>query len=357
MKRPAIVIACRNNPDSPGGIEAVVRELLPRLQEKNPQWNVRAVWAFEGQAGLARVPLIGDLLAAVRIAWRARDARLVMIHGAEYAWPFLRRRQSTIVVWHGTRAAEVPNLVPRMSFPVRVYWQIEKLLQRAALACAKHVAVAPTVVNEIRTAYGYRGEVSVIVNGGGENACPDRMHASTHEFRVLWVGVQSYKKGWDIALEACRIARQSVPQLRLAAAGLRSARPDEDWIDWLGPIPRHRVLEEYGRADVLLGTTRYEACSMAVIEALSHGVPVVASPAIAWMLKDGGVRIEAETPESFARALAKLAGDSSQLHAFSRAAARDALQFSWDDAAERYGAIIAQLFERRSDDSAHRAAS
>src|SRR5579884_3777877 len=100
MKRARIAIACRNNPNSPGGIEAVVRELVPRIAALNPQWDVRAAWGFERQEGVARIPLLGDLLAAMRIAWRTRDADLVLVNGAEYAWPLLPRRSSAIVVWH-----------------------------------------------------------------------------------------------------------------------------------------------------------------------------------------------------------------------------------------------------------------
>lgn len=357
MNAPTVAIACRNNPNSPGGIEAVVRELVKRLRVAYPQWNIRAAWAFERQTGLARIPLIGDLIAGLRIAWRTRDADVVAVNGAEYAWPLLARRRSTIVVWHGTRAAEVPNLTARMSFSVRVYWRLEKLLQSAALLCARQVAVSPTVVQEVRSAYGYAGAFDVIVNGGGERARAERSRAETTEFRVLWIGVQAYKKGWDVALQACRIARVSIPNLRLVAAGLRAKRPDEPWVEWLGPVPHRFVQEEYLRANALLGTSRYEACSMAIIEALAHGVPVLASTAIAWMVDEGGVRVDVDSAHAFARALAQLADDRLRLDSLSQGAIADASHFRWDDAARRYGAIIADVCGIPQDDSERRAVS
>jgi glycosyltransferase involved in cell wall biosynthesis len=357
MKRPIVAVACRNNPASPGGIEAVVRELVPRLAQMYPQWDVRAVWAFERQAGLARIPLLGDLIAAVRIAWRARQSDVAIVHGAEYAWPFVVRRESTVIVWHGTRAGEVPALVARMSLAVRAYRTIEVCLQRFALRCARQVAVAPGVVEELRAAYGWSGEVDVITNGGGEHARIAERTEDASAFRVLWIGVQAYKKGWDVALQACRIARERVPQLRLVAAGLRTDAPAEPWIEWLGAVAHERVLREYASADVLLATTRYEACSMAIIEALAHGVPVAASPAVAWMVQRGGVRVAHDDAAAFAQALEALARDRARLRELRSGTAHDAAQFRWSEAAAAYGRIIARVFAQRPDDSARRAAS
>jgi glycosyltransferase involved in cell wall biosynthesis len=355
--KPVVAFACRNNPASSGGVEAVVRELIPRLAQTHPQWDVRAVWSFERQAGIARIPLLGDLVAAIRIAWRARAADIIVVNGAEYAWPLRARRRSTIVVWHGTRAAEVPALVSRMSLAVRVYWRVEKLLQRAALLCGQQVAVAPSVVGEIRRTYAFDGPIDVIPNGGGEEASAADRPMKLPEFRVLWIGVQAHKKGWDVALAACRIARERIPKLRLVATGLRADAPHDSWIEWLGSVPHDRVLREYAQADVLLAATRYEACSMAIIEALAHGVPVIASPAVAWMIDRGGVHVDGYDPYAFAQALVALAQDRARVDALASGTAADAAKFRWNGAAEAYGRVITRAFAQRQGGLARRAAS
>lgn len=324
-----------------GGIETFVAEVVPRLQRRRSDWSVRAVHAFARVSTISRLPLLCDLVAGVLLAWRTRGDDVAVIDGAEYAFarmlvPSLRRR--TIVVWHGTRAAEIPALTPHLSLPVRLYACLERGLQRASFGAPIHIAVGAAVRSELLAAYGRAPELEVVHNGAppavASTIAPDG--APT----VLWIGSNPYKKGLDVALEACRLARRDRADVRLVVAGLPEPIDSaESWVHDLGVVERGRMNELLDEAAVVLITTRYEACSMAVLEAMARRKAIVASPAVAWMFDD-----PSELPDApaFAAAILEALTPSGRA-AFEERSVRSLRRFDWDYAIEAYEASIERL--------------
>ncbi|HZZ64748.1 MAG TPA: glycosyltransferase family 4 protein [Candidatus Baltobacteraceae bacterium] len=338
-----VALTSRLSPDTLGGIETVVRQLSRRLQQARPDWDVRAVWAFDRTSFFSSFPLLCDVIAAMRIARRTRDADVVLVNGAEYAWPFALRRhreQKVIVVWHGTRAFEVPALVPRMSPAVRLYRLLEIWLQQLALRIRRQVAVSPSVVEELRTAYGFSAPVPVIVNGA--DLLPAQAPYDGASRVVLWIGTNAHKKGLDIALEAVSLARASLPDLQLRVVGIRTpAGAPMAGVTYAGSLSPSQMQAEYARAAALLASTRYEACSMSVIEALAAGVPVIASPIVNWMIGGGGIAVPSITAKDFRDALLRFFGAETDRARMSHAAAMRAQVFDWNAAVAAYAAEIA----------------
>ncbi len=329
-----------------GGIETFVAEVVPRLQRRRSDWNVRAVHAFARVSTIGRLPLVCDLVAGVVLAWRTRRDDVAVIDGAEYAFarmlvPSLRRR--TIVVWHGTRAAEIPSLTPRMSPPIRLYAFLERGLQRVAFAAPVHVAVGGNVRSELLAAYGRAPELSVVHNGApptvASAAPPDG--SST----VLWIGSNAYKKGLDTALEACRLARRDGADVRLVVAGLSERiDPVEPWVHDLGIVDRERMNDLFDEAAVVLMTTRYEACSMAALEAMARRKAVVASPAVAWMFDEPGKLRDAP---AFAAAILDALTPIGRAKLEERSL-RSLRRFDWAYAIDEYEASIDRLLRSRT---------
>ncbi len=306
------------------------------------------VHAFARRTQANSIPFLGDLIAGIVIALRCRSGDAVVINGGEYAWPRVLwhpARASTAVVWHGTRAGEILALRPRMSFSVRIYRRLEIWLQRFALLARSQIAVSETTRAELHATYGSRRAIALIPNGsptadlsgGGATSAPERV-----PYRVAWLGTTAYKKGLDIAIEACRIAAIGRPELRLAVIGLdaNASSAPETWIEYFGLIDHTATLEELRRCSIFLGTSRYEGCSVAIIEALSLGIPVVAAPSVAWMIGEGGVKVCDYEPSSFARALALLLENRNLATAFTEGARAAALAFDWKHAAQAYAREI-----------------
>ncbi len=337
---------CRYDPSEAGGIEAFVRELCPRVRALRPSWEVRITYAFSKPNRIERIPLLGDLIAAIILTSRSRTSDVVLVNGAEYAWPRAApsgARRRTIVVWHGTRAAEIPTLVPKMSFAVRVYRALEIALQRVALAFPRQVAVGNNVPKELQAIYHRGADARVIVNGAPDVPPLER---TADEATVLWIGTSPYKKGLDMAVAACSIARERLPALRLRIVGLTAedaAVPNESWIDAVGRLPQSAMRAEYAQATLLLATTRYEACSMAILEALALGVPIVGSPTIAWMLGAAGSAVSSFDAATFASAITAIIERTPDADAISERARQRAGDFSWSRAARDYVEVVEAL--------------
>ncbi len=334
-------------------------ELVPRLARLRPDWDVSAIYAFAAPRGWNKIPLLCDIVAGFRLWRQARTADVVVVNGAEYLWPMVldpAARAKALIVWHGTRAYEIPALTPKMSFPVRIYWLAERWLQSLAFRFERHVVVAPSVLDEIRQAYGREIHAEVVTNGAPALTLADSEPGSAAEpraagpFVVVWSGTNAYKKGLDLALAACREARASRDDLELHVFGLPhgAADGDERWVRWRGLQPRHLALAAVAQADAYLASTRYEACSMAVLEALALGTPIVGSPAISWMLEEVGTAVRDYAPRSFAAALAEVgARPESRVARIARARSTLA-RFDWNETAKAYARLIQDVLAAAS---------
>ncbi len=103
---------------------------------------------------------------------------------------------------------------------------------------------------------------------------------------LLYLGRLHPSKGLDLQLRALPALVKRFPRVMWVLVGpdqgewtrlwreIRS-RGLESYVFWTGPLPHARCLEALADADVFLLTSRHEAHSMAMNEALSLGVPVV----------------------------------------------------------------------------------
>lgn len=148
---------------------------------------------------------------------------------------------------------------------------------RRSLAMAAGVtAVSQFTADLVRRELGYGKAIEVIPNGVDEALFAPRREPRSGEVRVLFSGNLSLRKGahW---LEG--IARRLAPGVQLyCAAGLRGGgRRLSGTIRFLGSVPYRQMPELYNSMDVLLMPTVREGHSLAVLEAMACGLPVVAT--------------------------------------------------------------------------------
>lgn len=364
-------MAVRRPPTGPGGVEKVVRELVEDIAIARPEWQLRVVVAFARRTLPSRVPLLGDLIAAIRIGVAPRGPwDVFVVHGAEYAWvPILLgklQRRPVLVVWHGLRWREAQGFVSRSRVTARcqqAFFLTERWLQGLALRSDATVTVSPSVAEDIRSVYGFSGAIRVIPNGVRS---PMRGAVQTSRrpicirdnstLPVLWVGAQRqpYGKGLDVALEACAEARQRGIGITLDVVGLDHAPPGftiyqyAPWITWRGRLGPEDMTSRYSQAGVLLAPTRYEGFGMVVLEALASGLPVIGSPAIAWMVADAGICVDTWSPAAYASALATLWASGDLRKELQRKARARAGDFRWETAAAQYVRLIESAISEAS---------
>jgi glycosyltransferase involved in cell wall biosynthesis len=126
----------------------------------------------------------------------------------------------------------------------------------------------------------------VVPNGitrTGRRGCPSL--AGSTSFTVGHVGNMVPAKGWRMVVEAARTLREAGQDIRVILAGRGAeadaaaalAQENKGWLSYEGFVanPRESVLP---KVDALVLMSEQEGLPMAIIEALSMGIPVIATP-------------------------------------------------------------------------------
>jgi glycosyltransferase involved in cell wall biosynthesis len=116
-------------------------------------------------------------------------------------------------------------------------------------------------------------------------------------------------------------------------------------------VPEERVLDEYRKHDVLVMPSTYEGFGLVVLEAMSQGLPVIATPVgcAASLVADDhtGLRVPARDAGAIASAVARVLGDAPLRARLGVAAAAAVRGMTWRATAERTLDVYRDALERR----------
>ncbi|HLH78927.1 MAG TPA: glycosyltransferase family 4 protein [Chthonomonas sp.] len=241
----------------------------------------------------------------------------------------------------------------------RLYMKCSARLERRAFHQARVlVAVSNKVKEELQAYLGLAPEkIRTIHNGVDlQEFSPgqeDRIALGLPPNKPLglFVGdIRTYGKNLDTVLAALA----QVPQLHLAVAGDTHNSPFPAFAEKLGVAERvhflgfRRDIPKLMRAaDLFIFPSRYEACSLALLEAMASGLPIVTAQTA------GGC--ELITPESgvvlpdpndvsaLAETLCALLAEPERLKAMGRAGRAIAERHSWEIMADQYVALFEEL--------------
>jgi glycosyltransferase involved in cell wall biosynthesis len=156
--------------------------------------------------------------------------------------------------------------------------------------------------------------------------------------RLLFVGRDFFRKGGDIVVGAlAHLRREYSPDIRLTVVG-----PDEwplpgnvpDGVLFLGSRPPEEVGRLFHAHDLFVMPSRFEAFGIAFVEALAHGLPVVARSAFAMpeIVRPGenGTLVDGDDPAELASAVAAVLDDWAIRQRTILDAADVRTRFSWD---------------------------
>jgi glycosyltransferase involved in cell wall biosynthesis len=212
-------------------------------------------------------------------------------------------------------------------------WFAERLVQDTGLASEKvHVA--------------YPGATSLLNwTADGQSLTP----RSAPRRRLLFLGTSFMVKGGDVVLEALRLVRAQDPRITLTVAGpstwpLPSAPPPG--VDFVGNVPRDRVLELLDTHDLLVMPSRLEGFGIVFVEAMARGLPCIGRRAFAMpeLIEDGvtGALVESDDPAALAQAISTTLADDSIFDEVCRRAPLVSEQFSWQRTAQTIRDIVRQ---------------
>jgi glycosyltransferase involved in cell wall biosynthesis len=157
---------------------------------------------------------------------------------------------------------------------------------------------------------------------------------SAPALRLLFVGGNSERKGLPLLLEALEGLEFPVELSVVGASDatgrrLRAGAPNS--VIWHGNVPKLEVHRYFEQADVFVLPTKGEGSALAVLEAMSAGLPVVTTQHAGAVITDGldGMLVPVDDARSLVHALRAMT--SSELRARLGVAARQTVQadYSW----------------------------
>ena len=133
--------------------------------------------------------------------------------------------------------------------------------------------------------------------------------------RVLFAGSLTLRKGVHYLHQAAALVRRVDPAIRFVFAG--SFRPEVsalmsgENIELLGQVSRFRLAKEFLTADVFAFPSLAEGSAGTALEALSAGLPVIATHSAGVDFDDGeaGIYVAERDPEQLAEAILKVVHD------------------------------------------------
>jgi glycosyltransferase involved in cell wall biosynthesis len=179
-----------------------------------------------------------------------------------------------------------------------------------------------------------------VVGAGPNVAPPPREGSAGREPAILFVGRCFAPKGGPDLVEAFQRVRRTHPRAQLWIVSQSAPSPLPEGAIFHGTLDRDALAALYARASVFALPTLREAFGLAIVEAMSFGLPVVASriEAIPEIVAEGetGLLVPPRDPGALAAALAALLADPARAHRLGAAGrARAAERFGWDHTVAR----------------------
>jgi glycosyltransferase involved in cell wall biosynthesis len=177
---------------------------------------------------------------------------------------------------------------------------------------------------------------------------PELTETRSHVRTILWLGQVVLRKGIQYLMSAAR--RLPADRLRFVVAGpigisREAVASAPSNMSFLGPVTRDRVSDLYRSADLFVFPTLSDGFGATQLEAMAHGLPVIATRNCAEVVEHGvnGLLVPARDPEALAKAIEEAAFDDGKLRSMSAAASAMARSFSVQVLAERLRVILNEL--------------
>ena len=215
-------------------------------------------------------------------------------------------------------------------------------------------------------ALGYRSTETVpvlfdIADVKADKNTLDRLQRSHHGTQVLFVGRIAPNKGHHDLVGAVRTLRDihqddahlhivgtdGPPGYRRVMDTIVSHAGMRDHVTFHGSVTQEELVAHYQAADVFCCLSDHEGFCVPVIEAMYHGLPVVAydCAAVGETVDDGGLLLRQKTPLIVASALHRVRTDECLVDRLRKAGRRRATNFSRSATEARFRDHLSELME------------
>ena len=355
------------------GIERVVHEVATGLAESyGDQLDVHVVFASDfDEPLLADARYTRHVLGVHRLRGLATALRACVAEN-DFDVLVVPQVEASVMAWLATRGLGLPLFIPHLHGNPRLEEQNGTWRTRAAFLLFRHLvsrrvaavlAVAPSLQRYAAQSVARHVPVHFVKN-------PVRRLGTTQPgaprdgvLRLVTVGRLSRQKGQDILLRALAMARSDLAPVHLTLVGsgpeevpLRELSGElgvDDIVTFAGWVSEPEV--HLADADCFVVPSRWDGSSVALIEALQFGLPLVAAdcdfgPSDIITDPRIGEVVAAESPQALADGLRRAAtrGHGREERAFRRTVADD---YSREKAARMHRDVLRQIAQAQPDPS------
>jgi glycosyltransferase involved in cell wall biosynthesis len=219
------------------------------------------------------------------------------------------------------------------------------------------------IADDLARFYGVPEEKVICVFAGANAPATARDSGTGDRYsraNVLFVGNDWERKGGRILLEAFRQVRRAIPHAHLTIVG-PAIRTDMSCCTCLGQLALAELTEQFQKASVFCLPTQLEPFGIALVEAMLHKLPVVATRvgAIPEIVQDGstGDLVPPGDAGALAETLIRLLKDPERCRNYGEAGYQRATAvYSWQRVGERIRQAVMPLIARSSNATSARAA-
>jgi glycosyltransferase involved in cell wall biosynthesis len=235
-----------------------------------------------------------------------------------------------------------------------------RLIERLGLKLYRHFIVLNEADHSAIRRHN-SGAVCALIPNGADRPELDESTLGGGD-HVLFLGrIDVQQKGLDLLLDA---VAQHRPELPLIIAGSGTKHEERKLsglaagagvqVTVVGRVGGRQKEELLRSCAYVVVPSRYETFSLAALEAMTYGKPIVCFdlPQLSWISADCAIRIPPFDVAGLGRALQHLAADPAHradLGRRGRALSRD---YDWDVVAERYRDVVEAVLEKRRQESA-----
>ena len=166
--------------------------------------------------------------------------------------------------------------------------------------------------------------------------------------RVLFLGQVILRKGIQYLIEAAKLLKEEsihfnvVGPMGISQEALKSAPPN---MTFHGSVTRDRTREFYESADIFVLPTLSDGFALTQLEAMTHGLPVIATPNCGEVVTDGvdGLIVPAGDSMALAEAFQLLIQDPERLRAMSRETSMTSGRFGLESLHQNLAALTQRL--------------
>ena len=337
------------------GIGRYTHCLLKRMVQSDHEWFLYSDRPIHGEAfknqpvtircGDARGGTPGSLKWAQwqYLRWAQHD-KVALFWSPRHHLPLmLNRRIRTVVTIHDLVWRRYPETMQPKN-----RW-LERLLTRPSIASADSIiCVSDFTAGEVEAYYPEHANKCRVIHEAAEAHEPGALPGDVPERYLLFVGTLEPRKNLDNLLSAYSSlgssqrrppliivggsgwgdydVRAHVAKLDLTSQVIFYGQPADDELHAL-----------YKNALALVMPSLYEGFGLPALEAMQHGVPVIASnnSSLPEIVGDAGLLVDPRSIEAIARAMQKISGDDSLRALLSERAIVRSQRFSWDLAASQ----------------------